>query len=356
MLRGGNAREVVQAVKAKIDDIHAKHIHPGGLRMVPFYDRMELVEAALHTVYKALIEGIIFVVIVLYFYLGNIRSALAVTTVLVVAPLGTFIVMRYYELSANLMSLGGLAISLGMITDAAIIQVENVSRHLSEASEEDRGSVSREQLQRRIYIGFNTYGRDIESIVAEAQAKIGKLKLPPNYEIVWGGSFENMQRPMARLKIIVPITMGIMFLLLYVSFNSFPVCAVGHAQPSLAADRRHRRTVGDRRVSQRARLSGFHQLVRDRRAQRHRAGVLYRTHKTGHGLREGSGCPRLYVETTACSHDCDRRTARVDAARLGHGRGLGGATSPCRGGNRWSLDLDRLDTPGPSHPLSVVRT
>ncbi|HEX5543989.1 MAG TPA: CusA/CzcA family heavy metal efflux RND transporter, partial [Nitrospira sp.] len=143
MLRGGNAREVVQAVKEKIDEIHAKHILPGGLRIEPFYDRMELVNAALHTVYKALIEGIIFVVIVLYLYLGDIRSALAVTIVLIVAPLGTFIVMNYYDLSANLMSLGGLAISLGMITDAAIIQVENVSRHLSEASEEDRRFVER---------------------------------------------------------------------------------------------------------------------------------------------------------------------------------------------------------------------
>lgn len=143
MLRGGNAREVVQAVKDKIDEIHSKHILPGGLRIVPFYDRMELVNAALHTVYKALIEGIVFVVIVLYLYLGNIRSALAVTIVLIVAPLGTFIVMRYYNLTANLMSLGGLAISLGMMTDAAIIQVENVSRHLSEAPEEDLQSVER---------------------------------------------------------------------------------------------------------------------------------------------------------------------------------------------------------------------
>jgi heavy metal efflux system protein len=81
--------------------------------------------------------------------------------------------------------------------------------------------ISREQLQRRIYIGFNTYGRDIESIVVEAQSKIAKLKLPPSYQIVWGGSFENMRRAMSRLKIIVPITIGIIFLLLYVSFNSF---------------------------------------------------------------------------------------------------------------------------------------
>lgn len=141
MLRGGNAREVVQAVKEKVDEIHDTHVLPGGLRIVPFYDRMELVKAAMHTVYKALIEGVIFVIIVLYLYLGNIRSALAVTIVLLVAPLGTFIVMYYYGLTANLMSLGGLAISLGMITDAAIIQVENVSRHLSEASEEDSRTV-----------------------------------------------------------------------------------------------------------------------------------------------------------------------------------------------------------------------
>jgi heavy metal efflux system protein len=122
MLRGGNAREVVQAVKDKVDEIHDKHIMPGGLRIVPFYDRMELIHAALHTVYKALIEGIVFVMIVLYLYLGNIRGALAVTIVLIVVPLGTFIVMRYYDLSVNLMSLGGMAISLAMITDAAIIQ------------------------------------------------------------------------------------------------------------------------------------------------------------------------------------------------------------------------------------------
>ncbi|MBD0306323.1 MAG: efflux RND transporter permease subunit, partial [Nitrospiraceae bacterium] len=141
MLRGGNARDVVQAVKDKVEEFHRNKILPGGLRIVPFYDRIELIKAALKTVYKALIEGIIFVIIVLYLYLGNIRSALAVTIVLIVAPLSTFIVMQIYGLSANLMSLGGLAISLGMVTDAAIIQVENVERHLAEASEEERSSI-----------------------------------------------------------------------------------------------------------------------------------------------------------------------------------------------------------------------
>jgi heavy metal efflux system protein len=81
--------------------------------------------------------------------------------------------------------------------------------------------ISREGLQRRIYIGFNTLGRDIESIVNEAQAKITKqVSLPTGYHLIWGGSFENMQRAMARLHIIVPITIGLIFLLLFASFNS----------------------------------------------------------------------------------------------------------------------------------------
>ena len=81
--------------------------------------------------------------------------------------------------------------------------------------------ISREGLQRRIYVGFNTLGRDIESIVVEAQAKIAKqVQLPTGYHLIWGGSFENMQRAMSRLKIIVPITIGLIFLLLFASFNS----------------------------------------------------------------------------------------------------------------------------------------
>ena len=82
--------------------------------------------------------------------------------------------------------------------------------------------ISREGLHRRIYIGFNTLGRDIESIVAEAQKKIAEqVMVPKGYRIVWGGSFENMERAMARLKIIVPITIALIFMLLYTSFNSF---------------------------------------------------------------------------------------------------------------------------------------
>ncbi|MGQ0812531.1 MAG: efflux RND transporter permease subunit [Nitrospiraceae bacterium] len=132
MLRGGNARAVVQAVKDKVEEIRDKKILPGGLRIVPFYDRIELITAALSTVYKALLEGIVLVVVVLFLFLGNVRSALIVTATLIVAPLATFIVMDQVGLTANLMSLGGLVIGIGMMVDGSVVVVENVYRHLSE--------------------------------------------------------------------------------------------------------------------------------------------------------------------------------------------------------------------------------
>lgn len=131
MLRGGNARDVVEGIKSRIADIHAQHLLPDGLRIVPFYDRIELITAALSTVYKSLAEGVALVVVVLFLFLGNIRSALIVVSTLVLAPLATFIVMGQVGLTANLMSLGGLAIAIGMIVDGSVVVVENVYRHLS---------------------------------------------------------------------------------------------------------------------------------------------------------------------------------------------------------------------------------
>ncbi len=131
MLRGGNARDVVQGIKDRIEDIHANNILPNGWRIVPFYDRIELITAALNTVYKSLTEGVVLVVVVLFLFLGNLRSALIVVCTLLLAPLATFIVMGQVGMTANLMSLGGLAIAVGMIVDGSVVVVENVYRHLS---------------------------------------------------------------------------------------------------------------------------------------------------------------------------------------------------------------------------------
>ena len=140
MLMGGNSRETVSTVKEKVKDINA--ILPAGVSITPFYDRADLVESALSTIEKALIEGVVLVIIVLYLFLRNFRGALVVALSLPLAVLATFIIMNYTGLTANLMTLGGLAISIGMVVDAAIIQVENVQRHLSEKEAEGHGMLT----------------------------------------------------------------------------------------------------------------------------------------------------------------------------------------------------------------------
>ena len=141
MLRGANAKELVSRVKARVAEINAKQMLPGGLQIVPFYDRSQLVDAALWTVVKVLLEGIALVIIVLFIFLGDLRSSLIVVAALVLAPLITFIAMRQLDISANLMSLGGLAIAIGLIVDSAVVVVENVFAKLSHAKAESKARV-----------------------------------------------------------------------------------------------------------------------------------------------------------------------------------------------------------------------
>ncbi len=141
MLRGGNARAIVRAVKEKIETLHRENALPGGLRIAPFYDRIELVTAAVNTVRDALIEGILLVVLVFFLFLGHVRSAIVVTVTLLVTPLVTFIVMQRMGLSANLMTLGGLAIAIGEIADGSLVVVENVFRHLSQNNNPGRSKL-----------------------------------------------------------------------------------------------------------------------------------------------------------------------------------------------------------------------
>lgn len=133
MTSGGNAKEIVSRVKARVNEINAKHMIPGGLRIVPYYDRSQLVDAAIHTVTEVLGEGIVFVVIILFLFLGDVRSSLIVCATLILTPLLTFLVMNKIDLSANLMSLGGLAIAIGLMVDGSVVVVENVFSRLSHA-------------------------------------------------------------------------------------------------------------------------------------------------------------------------------------------------------------------------------
>lgn len=138
MMRGGNAKEVVSRIKARVEEINSKGMLPHGLQIVPYYDRSELVDAALHTVTKVLIEGIILVIVILFLFLGDVRSSLIVVGTLVLTPLITFMVMNHYGISANLMSLGGLAIAIGLMVDGSVVVVENAFHHLGHRKEESK--------------------------------------------------------------------------------------------------------------------------------------------------------------------------------------------------------------------------
>jgi cobalt-zinc-cadmium resistance protein CzcA len=129
-LRGANARELVDQVSEKIKEINLDL--PKGVVIQPFYNRGDLVERAIGTVTKALGEAIILVLILLFLFLGNLRAALVVAVILPLSALSTFALMQYFGLTANLMSLGGLAIAIGLLVDAAVVVVENIEARIAE--------------------------------------------------------------------------------------------------------------------------------------------------------------------------------------------------------------------------------
>ena len=127
-LAGANAQKVVEGVTQKIEEL--KPTLPKGIELKAFYNRASLVEKAVGTVSQALMEATVLVLVLLGAFLGNLRAAVTVAMVLPLSALATFILMRSTGMSANLMSLGGLAIALGMLVDAAVVVVENVVQHL----------------------------------------------------------------------------------------------------------------------------------------------------------------------------------------------------------------------------------
>ena len=125
---GENAAKVAEAVKAKLDI--ARKALPAGVTLDTVYDRTELVDKAVATAERALVEGSVLVAIVLFLFLGELRSAVVVIVALPMAMLIAFILMQATGLSANLMSLAGLAIGIGMMVDGAVVMVENGYRLL----------------------------------------------------------------------------------------------------------------------------------------------------------------------------------------------------------------------------------
>lgn len=153
MLKGENSRSVVGQVKERVEQI--KKTLPKGVELIPFYDRTELVDRTIWTVAKNLIEGALLVIIVLLLLLGNWRGSLLVATIIPLSMLFAAILMRVFNVSGNLMSLG--ALDFGLIVDGAVVMVENTVRRRAEVQHEG----SREPPERTILEACIEVGRPV---------------------------------------------------------------------------------------------------------------------------------------------------------------------------------------------------
>jgi copper/silver efflux system protein len=131
---GANALDVIDAVKNKIQSMQSGL--PKGVHIVPFYDRSSLIRHAVETLRSALIEEIILVTLAHIVFLWHFRSILIVTIPLPLAVLTSFLFMHYFGISSNIMSLGGIAIAIGVLVDAGIVMAENVIRHAEQYAEQ----------------------------------------------------------------------------------------------------------------------------------------------------------------------------------------------------------------------------
>src|SRR4029079_16625969 len=164
MRKGENPSEVLTAVKSAVDAVNASAL-PKPARIVPFYDRTQLIETTLHTVFRNLLEGALLVTLVLFLFLGNIRAAGIVAVVIPLALLATFIGLRVRGIPANLLSLG--AMDFGIIVDGAVIVVENVFRTLAnQGPARDRESVRQAILDATAQVGRPTLFSMLIIIVA----------------------------------------------------------------------------------------------------------------------------------------------------------------------------------------------
>ena len=133
MRYGENPLEVIEATKAKIEEI-TPGLSPG-VQIVPFYDRTELINRATDNLKKTLLEEIAVAIIIILLFLGHFRSSLIVSITLPIGVLIAFLIMYYLKIPSNIMSLGGIAISVGVMVDAGIVMTENISRHLASTRE-----------------------------------------------------------------------------------------------------------------------------------------------------------------------------------------------------------------------------
>ena len=158
VLRSGkNAKAAIKAVKVKLDEL--KRGLPAGVEIVPTYDRSQLIDAAVENLWGTLVEEFLVVALVCVLFLGHLRSALVAVITLPLGVLAAFIVMYLQGVSANLMSLGGIAIAIGAMVDAAVVMIENTHKHL--------------EHWRQAHDGQEPHGAARWTLIAESSAEVG---------------------------------------------------------------------------------------------------------------------------------------------------------------------------------------
>jgi Cu(I)/Ag(I) efflux system membrane protein CusA/SilA len=135
MRYGENPLEVIDGAKAKIEEI--KTGLPPGVRIIGYYDRSDLIKRAVNTLKEALIQALIIAIAVILLFMGQLRSSLIISIILPVGILMSFLVMYFLKVPSNIMSLGGLALSIGVMVDAGIVMTENIARHFGTAPGEE---------------------------------------------------------------------------------------------------------------------------------------------------------------------------------------------------------------------------
>ncbi|HST27161.1 MAG TPA: CusA/CzcA family heavy metal efflux RND transporter [Rudaea sp.] len=158
ILRSGkNARAAIAAVKARLAEL-ARSL-PAGVEIVPTYDRSQLIDASVRNLWRTLVEEFIVVALVCLLFLGHLRSALVAVVTLPLGVLAAFVVMHVQGISANIMSLGGIAIAIGAMVDAAVVMIENAHKHI--------------EHWRRANTGTEPQGAQRWNLIAEAAAEVG---------------------------------------------------------------------------------------------------------------------------------------------------------------------------------------
>ena len=157
MRSGKNALETINAVKAKLEKL--KQSLPPGVEVVTVYDRSQLIERAIDNLKSKLIEEFIVVAVVCLVFLFHLRSAFVAIVSLPLGVLMAFIVMRYQGVNANIMSLGGIAIAVGAMVDAAVVMIENAHKHI--------------EAWRHIHPNEKLAGDEQWRVIAEAAAEVG---------------------------------------------------------------------------------------------------------------------------------------------------------------------------------------